>query len=347
MQKTRRGWGCLALFIGVLGFAAGLGTVYWAQQRGKDRVLADQLDGHGPIRPPSLRNVRPCNKRNAQEVRLDDAMLSAAIAASNGDWGISKPVHGYAVSYFAWHWRLSNRLNACPPDQDKVIQLASILDATGWPEANTQLGDLELAEILPPSKARADGLRHIAFLGWIPPGPPRGEDSRPYARQLLAEQGDYARPAAEQALREIGGSTRLGTSAAFLAVAIEPTVALPQVEAAMQAQLALSRGRRTKAFQTGGVVPAIRDSDANRLIELGYALARGGSAARPFSAPVVAMLDERIARASPPFGLMAARPTEFCRIARQIGGRLESVANSKDFCRPGYRGGDGAPRNGP
>ena len=126
-------------------------------------------------------------------------------------------------------------------------------------------------------------------------------------------------------------------------MATDPVSALPKVQSAMADMLRQSRARSTKAYRTGGEVRAIRGDDANRLIELGYALARGGAAAEPHSQPIIDMLDEVIARAAPPFGLMATKPTEFCRIAKHIGGRVARAASSKDFCANGFKGGDGAP----
>lgn len=214
----------------------------------------------------------------------------------------------------------------------------------GWPEGNTQLNDLRLAERLPASKTLANGLATIGFLGWIPPSHLNGEDARPYARQLLAEQGKFALQWSKQALDEVGGDSRLGTSAAYLAVATAPDAALPKVQQAMINKLHRSRDRQVKAYETGGEVSGIRPDDANRLIELGYALARASNKAEPYSQPVIDMLGQRIARSAPPFGLMAAQPTEFCRIAFHIGGRVAEAAKGKPFCSPTFKGGDGEPR---
>ena len=70
---------------------------------------------------------------------------------------------------------------------------------------------------------------------------------------------------------------------------------------------------------------------------------KSARAAQPYAQPVIAMLGQRIARAAPPFGLLAARPTEFCRIARHIGGAVAAAANRRDFRAAGFKGGDGAP----
>jgi hypothetical protein len=138
--------------------------------------------------------------------------------------------------------------------------------------------------------------------------------------------------------------SRLGTSAAYLAVATNPDAALPKVQQTMVDKLRRSREQRVDAYRTGGEVPVIRPEDANRLIELGYALARAGNKAGAYSRPVIDMLDESIGRSAPPFGLMAAQPTEFCRIAIHIGGNVAEKAKGKPFCDPGFKGGDGDPR---
>lgn len=270
-------------------------------------------------------------------------MLGVAASAERNNTSFVGPVHNGVVSYFSWHWSFYGE-GRCPPSTKDVQRLAPILEHVGWPQPNTPLNDLRLAERLPASKSLANGLASIGFLGWIPPSDLNGEDVRPYARQLLAEQGKFAQQWGKQALDEVGGDSRLGTSAAYLAVATNPVAALPKVQQSMLDKLRRSREQRINAYRTGGEVPAIRTDDANRLIELGYALARAGNKAGPYSQPVIDMLGERIARSAPPFGLMAAQPTEFCRIAFHIGGNVAEKAKGKPFCDPGFKGGDGAPR---
>ena len=346
MTVRGRTWrlGCSALVLLLAGIAIGVGTMLAVARSSQDQERRRRLDGAAPLRPVFLRDPDACRSINSAAVRLDAAMLEgarAAAAAADRGWS---PANDYAVSYFAWHWRLSGAAR-CPPATAVVDALAPDLDRRGWPAVNVELNDLKLAERLPPSAARARALARIAFASHIPPSALRGEDSRPYARQLLADQGDFARPWREAALREIGGASRLGTAAAYLAVATDPEAALPQVERVMRSTLSVARARAASAYRTSGKVAAIRPDDANRLIELGYALARGGAAAEPHARPVIDFLRDRIARPMPPFGLSATAPTELCRIARHIGGRAAIAANGKRFCAPGYVGGDGAPRS--
>lgn len=335
--------GCFGLVFLFVGFAGGLASVYYLERSNQDEKIANRLDGAGPLRPTFLRDRRDCRDLSEVDRRLDQAMLDVARVAVPDNPSFVGPVHGDVVSYFAWHWSFYGN-GRCSPSDEMVGQLAPILERIGWPQGNTPLNDLRLAERLPAGKSLANGLATIGFLNWIPPSDLKGEDARPYARQLLAEQGKFALPWSKQALNEVSGDSRLGTSAAYLAVATNPDIALPKVQQAMVEKLRHSRERQVKAYQTGGEVPSIRPDDANRLIELGYALARAGAKAEPYSQPIVNMLAERIARPAPPFGLLVAQPTEFCRIARHIGGKAAEAAESKKFCTQGYKGGDGAPR---
>ena len=341
-EKSGFRFGCVSLIILLIGFGFGAATPFLIEKASRKEAEKKRLDGGAPIRPAFLREPQECPKTSDEATDLDNRMVDVGRSVAASDPTGQSPVNNYVVSYFAWHWRISGA-RRCPPSDQIVQQLAPLLDRYKWPLANTELNDLRLAERLPPSAARAQGLATVGFLGWIPPSTLKGDDSRPYARQLLAEQGRFALPWRAAALREINGETRLGTSAAYLAVATDPVSALPKVQSAMADMLRQSRARSTKAYRTGGEVRAIRGDDANRLIELGYALARGGAAAEPHSQPIIDMLDEVIARAAPPFGLMATKPTEFCRIAKHIGGRVARAASSKDFCANGFKGGDGAP----
>lgn len=333
----------LTLLLGVVGGAA---FQSYSEQISNKRAIKERLDGHPPHRSVFLRDNQECNPPSADQIQLDRAMLEVARASAVTEPPWDSPALQYVVSYFAWHWRLTGdaRQPRCAPTDETFAALGSLMVEASWPNGNTELNDLRLIERLPPMEERAARLARIAFLNWIPPSDVGGEDSRPYARELLAEQGAFALPWLDEALRSIDGDTRLGTSAAYLAVALAPEQGLPMVEKAMAEMLEESHTRLIRAHSDGGRVAAIRSNDANRLIELGYALARGGHQAQSYSAPVIAMLDEVIARAVPPFGLSATAPTEFCRIARHIGGRAADAANAKPFCASTYTGGDGAPR---
>jgi hypothetical protein len=329
----------------LLGICGGVAASLYFGLRASEQALSTRLNSHPPLRPVFLRDQQACEPRAAEQIKVDHAFLDLVSAASRAKQSWESPVFGHAVAYFAWEWRLASGNRYCPPSNEIVSELGLLMQAANWPRANTELNDLKLLERLPPSRRRANGLAEIAFLSHIPPSNLQGEDARPYARQLLAEQGVFGLPWAERALQEIGGTTRLGTSAAYLAVALTPVEALPQVERLMTETLRRSQARKTRAHKTGGKVFAIRSDDGNRLIELAYALGRGGAQAQPYSAPLIAILDEVIARPMPPFGLGAVAPTEFCRVARHIGGLVEEAANKKPFCAPDFRGGDGAPRN--
>jgi hypothetical protein len=211
--------------------------------------------------------------------------------------------------------------------------LEPIVDRAGWPQVNTEGNELRLVERLKPSTRLAGALARIAFLDWIPPAPVGSADSRPYARMLLAEQGDFAAPWKAEALTEIGGDTRLGTSAAYLAVSIAPVQALPKVERAMAAKLELSLERQVRAYGDRGDTQAIRPGDADRIIELAYALSMAGAAADRYSGPLLETLDHGFARPAPPFGLLVAKPKELCRVAVRIGGHTAQVASRKPACR--------------
>lgn len=332
-------WLCVTLLLGT----AACDRAPWMSSR--DRVMKERLDGSPPRRPRFLRDAPKCRPASSDEVRIDRSMLGVAEAsATTRSW--HSPPLAYVVHYFAGHWRLTANASQprCAPSEETFAALNSLMSEANWPAANTLMNDLGLLERLPPTERRAAGLAQIAFLEWIPPSDDQGEDTRPYARILLAEQGEFASPWQTQALNAIGSETRLETSAAYLAVAIAPEQALPLVEKAMAEALLRSQTRRVRAHSDDGRVAALQDDDANRLIELGYAMARGGSRADAYSAPVIAMLDEPIARSMPPFGLSSTPPTEFCRIAAAIGGRAAAAADARSFCAAGYRGGDGAPR---
>lgn len=335
--------GCFGIALLLVGFVAGVASAYYSEKHARDQKIADRLDGATPIRPVYLRDRRDCKDLSQRDRHLDQVMLDAAAVAASDNPSFVGPVQDDVVSYFAWHWSFYGN-GRCPPSDEIVGQLTPTLERVRWPQSSTELNDLRLAERLPAGESLAARLATIGFLNWIPPSNLTGEDARPYARQLLAEQGKFALPWSKQALNEVGGDSRLGTSAAYLAVATNQDRALPIVQQIMIEKLRRSRERQVRAFQTGGEVSAIRPDDANRLIELGYALARAGAKAEPYSQPIVNMLAEKIARPAPPFGLLVAQPTEFCRIARHIGGRIAREAEAKSFCSKDFKGGDGAPR---
>lgn len=341
-------FGCLSIILLLVGVALGIFGAFALEKRAKAERTERQLNGAGPIRPSFLWEPRPCRERTKGEQRVDDLMASALITSSSlPNQRELSSVGRNSISYFGWLWRQlvwPPQGNPCPPAQPHIDRIAPHIVKFGWPEANTEANDLQLISRLPPSRRLAEGLATIAFLDRIPPSRSNFEDSRPFARQLLGDQGRFAAPWGKRALLEINGDTRLATGAAYVAVAALPDVALPKVKQVMAEKLKQSQLRRVGAYRTGGTVLVIRPDDGDRLIELGYALARAGPAAEPYAEPVIAMLSEGIARPAPPFGLMRAYPTEFCQIARHIGGKVASTASQRAVCNPGLSSGDGSPR---
>jgi hypothetical protein len=270
-------------------------------------------------------------------------MVEVANAAATLDPKGQSPALNYVVRHFAWHWRISTNVgrDRCKPNQALIDQIVPWLDSVGWPALNVQRNDLQLAERLPANSIRARGLAAIGFAKFPPPQDIDFYDSRPMALELLADQGRFAKPWRGVALARMEADSAIGTGAAQVAVASDPGSALPKVSQLMSDKMA--NARRVRAYSEGHEVSVLDGRDANRLIELGYAIARGGPAAQRFAQPVIAMLDQRIARSAPPFGLFASPPTEFCRIARAIGGQAAAAADRRPFCAAGFKGGDGAP----
>jgi hypothetical protein len=340
---SRLALGCGSVAVLVAGIAIGIA---FCLHRGKSVRLQREdaaINDRSPIRPPFLRDAATCENSPGAD-RLDRAMLEVERAAAPVDPRGQSPALDYVVSYFGWHWRivtLDEKHRRCAPPQAYVDELSPWLDAAGWPRVNTGKSDLQLSERLAPSPIRARGLAAIAFHPSPPPQDIDFYDSRPVAMQLLADQGRFARPWGHAAKARMEAESAIGTGAAQVAVAVDPASALPIVSGLMARKL--KSAKRVRASSNGSDIQVLDGRDANRLIELGYAMARGGSAARPYAQPVIAMLDQRIARASPPFGLFATPPTEFCRIARAIGGSAAAAADHRAFCAPGFKGGDGGP----
>ncbi|MGE5564246.1 MAG: hypothetical protein ACM3ZV_13215 [Bacillota bacterium] len=334
--------GCGSIAVPVAGIALGIAFCFHQERSARaERELAAITD-RSPVRPPFLRDAATCETSPESE-RLDRAMIEVARAAAPLGGDQQSPVVGYVTAYFGWHWRITGKLGSrrCAPDQVLIDELGPWLDALRWPAVNTERNSLQLAERLPRSVIRARGLAAIAFLRFPPPQDLKFYDSRPLAMQLLADQGPLARPWHAAAMARMDGASAIGTGAAQVAVASDAASALPRVSQLMSDTLA--RARRVKASSDGRDVAVLDGRDGNRLIELGYAIARGGRAAQPYAQPVIAMLDQRIARSAPPFGLFATPPTEFCRIAKAIGGTAAAAADRRPFCAPGFKGGDGGP----
>lgn len=334
--------GCAFVVVLAAGVAGGIGICFHQEKSARASQQDAAVNNGSPIRPPFLRDAMECQTSPEAE-RVDRAMFQVARAAAPTDTGGQSPVLGYVTSYFGWHWRIAGHRSArrCAPAQELVDELGPWLDAARWPAVNTPRNDLQLAERLAPSAVRARGLATIAFHRYPPPQDLKFTDSRPLAMQLLADQGGFSRPWHGAAMRRMDSDSAIGTGAAQVAVASDPAAALPKVARLMSEKLA--HARHVQAYSDKGNVSVLDGRDANRLIELGYAMARGGRLAQPYAQPVIAMLDQRIARSAPPFGMFATPPTEFCRIARYIGGPAAAAADRRDFCAAGFKGGDGGP----
>jgi hypothetical protein len=344
VDKLRRGCGLTLLVVACLISGAAIAVMVMLRLERSSRAEQQEyvMNGGPPIRPVWLRQPRACEPPTPFERRRDEAMAQVALTSLPGHpRDPINPMLSYAVKYFSWHWSLL-RFNRCAPEQDYIDALLPALDATDWPQVNTQGNELRLVERMPRSARLAKALAAIAFSPLVPPREAEPHDSRPYARMLLGDQGEFARPWAVKARSEISGDTKLGTSAAYLAVAADARAALPQVQAAMAAKLRSSLGRQVATWKDKGEANAIRSDDADRLIELAYALAKAGPAADPYGAPILQALDHGIARAAPPFGLLFTKPTELCRAAAWIGGRTGQIAGTNLACVD-PKGGDGRP----
>ena len=349
MGKVRRGCGLMLLIAACLIAGAVLAVIAVHRIERSSRVdRHDQvMNGGPPIRPVWLRQPRACDAPTPFERKRDEAMAQVARASLAGEPGRDpiNPMLGYAVRYFSWHWSLL-KFKRCAPDRVYVDALLPALEATDWPHVNTQGNELRLVERIAPSPRLAKALAQIAFSPNDPPREAELYDSRPYARMLLGDQGQFARPWAAKARSEISADSKLGTSAAYLAVAAEPRAALPLVKRVMFAKLRSSLGRQVKTYKDSGEANAIRSDDADRLIELSYALGRAGTAADAHSGPLLQALDHGFARAAPPFGLLFTKPTELCRVAAWVGGRTAQIARAKPAC-VNQKGGDGRPAEYP
>lgn len=345
MNKRRRGCGLTLLVAACLISGAGAAiAVMTSLERGHRAEQLDKvLNGGPPIRPVWLRQAAACVPADEYERERDLAMVRAARASLAGRLSpdFLNPVLHYAIKYFSWHWKLM-AVKRCRPDQTLIDQLLPALEATNWPFVNTQAAELALVERMQIGSRLAHALGKIAFAPGVPPREVAMYDSRPYARMLLGDQEQFARPWAERARSEIDPDTKLGTSAAYLAVASDPGAALPLVKDAMSAKLDQSLRRQVRAYSETGETDAIRPGDADRLIELAYALGRAGQLADGYTDPLLRTLDHGFARGMPPFGLGVANATELCRVAAWIGGRTASIAQTKRACRESGNA-DGSP----
>lgn len=349
MGRARSGCGLTLLIVGCLiaGAAIAVAVIFRIDRSNRTELLHTVMNGGPPIRPVWLRQPRACKTPTLSERQRDEAMAQVARTslANQSTTASGNPMLGYAIRYFSWHWKLLH-FERCAPNQAYIAALQPALIATNWPAANVQANELSLIERLPSSARLANALAKIAFLSTVPPREVALYDSRPYARLLLGDQGESARPWAAKARSEISGDTKLGTSAAYLAVSAGGQAALSLVRDAMAAKLQSSLGRQVKTWKNSREAAAIRSDDADRLIELAYALGKAGRAADRYSDPLLQALDHDFARAAPPFGLLAAKPTELCRVAAWIGGRTAMSAHKKPACI-NLKGGDGRPTDYP
>jgi len=322
----------------VIAMLFGAALLGWAQAGWKQRQSRYSLDRilnqEGPITPRWLSELRPCSPPDARQAAQDKAMASLAnlFADERDSAGLY-----YVVQWFGWHWRIDgktdfNKPDRCPPASYLYGQVAPILERADWLRSAQDRFNLELIERLPASRYIAKRLGETAFNEYPLTRGPLKYDNRPYLRTLLGYQGVYARPWATKALAEIAPDTKLGTSAAFLAVATVPKQALPQVAAALRRFIVDAQVRRVTIsdIKPAGSGFSVRDGD--RLFELAYALSIAGPQAEPYSEPLIKLLDQKFASPAPPFGLILVEPKALCPVARRIGGRVAAAAKGKPFC---------------
>lgn len=242
----------------------------------------------------------------------------------------------YTVQYFGWQWWMMdelapNKRRRCPPAMQFYAQIAPVLEKADWLGPAQERNDLKLIERLPPSSYIARRLGEKAFNGSPLTHGSLGYDNRPYLRMLLAYQGGYARPWAAQAMSAITPDTKLGTSAAFLAVSTVPDRALPRVADAMRRFIAEARGRQVTVTDLDPPGRGFTIRDGDRLFELAYALSMAGPRAQPYSEPLIGLLNDKFGSGSH-FGLLLLEPKGLCPVARHIGGRAAAAANAKPYC---------------
>jgi len=318
--------GCLFILAMLLGAALLAGGYIAVQQRDHATELDRKLNGEAPVSPRWLRVGRTCVTPTPEQLQRDQAMSDVArLAPATGE---NSSLY-YAVRYFGWHWRIIGPVGRCAPATKYYEQLASKLERAGWPFLPEGRNDLELVEHLPPSSWLAERLAKLAFNSYPLTSEPLNYDNRPFARMLLGEQGKHALRWRAEATKEIAPDTKLGTSAAYLAVSIAPQEALPRVEQALVEMTAMALTRRVTRL---GEESAFNIRDGYRLYELSHALGRAGSQAQPFSSTIIRLLDYKFASGSH-FGLLFLPPTHLCLVARQIGGRALAAARGKSFCR--------------
>lgn len=242
----------------------------------------------------------------------------------------------YVVQYFGWQWSTDDQAilgkqRRCPPAPKLYAQIAPILERADWLRPAQERDDLQLIEWLPPSSYIARRLGEKAFDAYPLTRGPLNYDNRPYLRMLLGYQGAYAQPWATLALSAISADSKLGTSAAFLAVATAPDQALPRVADAMRRFIVEAQGRQVTVSNIDPPGRGFTIRDGDRLFELAYALSIAGPRAEPYSEPLIALLDQRFGSGSH-FGLLLLEPKGLCPVARHIGGRAAAAANLKPYC---------------
>ncbi len=322
----RKGGGCMFLVAMLLGAAVLAAGYYAFDWRKKAEARDEMLNGGFPDAPRWVTERRPCRAPDAQELAQDAAMARLA-TLFDGERGVGL---SYVQQYFGTGYMGFSRTSRCPPAPEFYAQIAPVLERADWLAPALEPIELRLVERLPPSPYLARRLAEKALADYPSIVGPMTYDDRPYLRMLLAYQGSHARPWAKRALAEIAPDTRLGTSAAFLAVSVAPKEALPRVSRAMAEFSATAADRQIedKFDKTRGFT--LRDG--HRLRELAYALSTAGPAAEPYSAPLIALLDQRFATGSH-FGLLLVEPKELCIVADRIGGRAAAAAQAKPYCR--------------
>jgi hypothetical protein len=214
-----------------------------------------------------------------------------------------------ATKYFGSRRFRSIGVEVCPPT-DLYPRLVELTVQQGhFSGAHLFEDDLRLARQLGPADPRiVEAVARTAFNAQAIVGYEElHRDIRPLARTILAEYGDASRRFSDRAFAEMSGDTELGTSAAQLAVATRRPDAMLKVEQIMTRILRTNRDPIPRRV-------------ADRLEELGYALAFGGRDAEPHVGPVLAALDRRREGWAPPFGMVASAPVQLCFVLKRVGG---------------------------
>ncbi|MER8693539.1 hypothetical protein NKI77_20005 [Mesorhizobium opportunistum] len=286
--------------IAVVAYAAG----HLRNPKAKEYDLAESIPPPGL----SLSGVSTCVEPNERERTLVKIAVDA-LAFSGDEAGLLAIGAQKFLSHGLYRRadRESKRVCDTLPEYERAAQF--INDSGHLQRGRLVEYGLELIARLPsPSENLAKVVAASAFNDSVQQSeifPDR--DIRPLARATLAGLGKRAQPYADQAFELISIEDSMGTGAAQIAVAGEHPMALETVERVMADRLAtLPRDR---------VVP--RDI-RNRLYEMAYALAFGGTQAKQHVAPLRDLMSRKVQSWAPPFGMIELPPRRMCRVLAKI-----------------------------